>query len=99
MVFSRVGNIFNPPINNMQAKLLVIPLQNARMSDGKSSPDKRKGKVWMPSWTAKTKQHAVNNETHFKIARILSSPKKKEEEYSIRFNTHCPYSKAFISIN
>ena len=43
----------------------------------------------MPSWTAKTKQHAVNNETHFKIARILSSPKKKEEEYSIRFNTHC----------
>ena len=52
----------------------------------------------MPSWTAKTKQHAVNNETHFKIARILSSPKKKEEEYSIRFNTHCPYSKLLFQL-
>ena len=60
----------------MHAMLRVLLLQNALISDGKSSPDNKKGNVWIPSWTAKTKQHPANNDAHCMISWILASPVK-----------------------
>ena len=78
MLFSINGNIFRLPIKSRQAKLLVNPLQKARISAGKSSPESRNGKVCIPSWTEKTRQHAVNSDTHFKMFLTSSLPVKRK---------------------
>ena len=80
-------------IKRVQATLRELLLQNALISDGKSSPDRRNGKVWIPSCTAKTWQHAVPNVIHSIISRILLSSikmkltmMKKEEQVSLKSN-------------
>ena len=53
------------------------------MSDGKSSPESRNGKVWIPSWTEKTKQHAVNNDIHFNTFFAASFPVTKKKQIKL----------------